>query len=280
MNIEYPDWSGLEAGLSGLEFMPPADHENRARERTAVDLSQTPSGAWRYPIERRRGLRVWLALGVSASSHAAFFFAFTGFKDPEPAPAATETVEIGFAAPPIPPEELLSDDVVDMTGETGEALAGIDVPSLPDLPTTVDLGDFTQIFDMASLVPRADVKGANNLSTIPGNFRRGGGGGTATSIGNIFTLSDLDRAPSPTFQPAPTVPAHMMRGAESVQVTVEFIVSVKGAVLEPRVVRSDNEAFDEIAIRAIKKWKFRPGYRRGKTVNVRMQQPMRFTATE
>ncbi len=279
MNIEYPSGNGFAAGLSGLDPAPYATAEKRVSAAGLLNRKKGVPGSWRYPVERRRVLRVWLALGISVSAHAAFFFGFNGPKVVKVAVVETETVEVGFVAPPVP-EELVNDEIVDMTGETGEALEGVDVPSLPDLPTTVNLGDFTQTFDMTSLLPRADVKGANNLSTIPGNFRRGGSGGTATSMGNIFSLSDLDRAPSPTFQPAPSVPAHLLRDAPSVRVTVEFIVSVKGTVLEPRVVSSDNEAFNDIAVVAIMKWKFRPGYRRGKTVNVRMIQPMRFTAAD
>ncbi|MGC4074239.1 MAG: energy transducer TonB, partial [Nibricoccus sp.] len=211
------------------------------------------------------------------SSHAVFLFGFNGPKALKPVVAEIETVEVDFVAPK--PEELLEEEVVDLTGEQGEALAGVDVPALPDLPTTVNLNDFTQALDATSLLPRVNLNGAK-LSTIPGNFRHGGSGGTATSIGNIFSLADLDRAPVPTFQPAPSVPAHLLRDAPNAHVLVEFIVSTKGEVLEPRVVRSDNASFDEIAVRAIKKWKFKPGHRRGKTVNVRMQQPMRFKAAD
>jgi TonB family protein len=276
MNIEYPNWNGFASGLCGLDPSDSAPAKLPKIAATGRMGAKPPPGSWRYPVEKRRGLLMGLALVISASSHAAFFFCFNGHKAAKPVAAGTEVVEINFAPPPVP-EDVLDEEVVDMTGERGEALAGVDVPSLPDLPTTVNLSDFTQAFDMASLLPKANVEGAKNLSVIPGNFRRGGSGGTATSIGNIFNLSDLDRAPAATFQPAPSVPAHMLREASSAHVTVEFIVSVKGEVLDPHVVKSDNEAFNELAVRAIKKWKFRPGYRRGKTVNVRMQQPMRFT---
>jgi protein TonB len=281
MNIEYPNWNGFASGLCGLDPLaerPAKPAKTMAANATRV-VRSSPPGSWRYPVERRRRLIMGLALAISASSHVAFLYCFNGQTVSKPVAAETDAVEISFATPPVP-EELLDAEIVDLTGDTGEALAGVDVPSLPDLPTTVNLGDFTQIFDMSSLMPKANLEGAKDLATIPGNFRRGGGGGTASSLGNIFNLSDLDRAPSPTFQPAPSVPANMLRDASTAHVTVEFIVSVKGEVLEPRVVYSDNDAFDDLAVRAIKKWKFRPGFRRGKTVNVRMLQPMRFTVNK
>jgi protein TonB len=281
MNIEYPSWNGFASGLCGLD--PSAERPAKQAKTLAANATRvvrsSPPGSWRYPVERRRRLMMGLALAISASSHAAFLFCFNGARAPKPVTVETDAVEVSFAPPPVP-EELLDEEIVDLASEPGEALAGVDVPSLPDVVTTVDLGDFTQTFDMSSLLPKANLDGAKNLSTIPGNFRRGGAGGNATSIGSIFNLSDLDRAPSPTFQPAPMVPAHLLRDAQGAHVTVEFVVSTKGKVLEPRVVSSDNDAFNDLAVRAIMKWTFRPGYRRGKAVNVRMLQPMRFTVNK
>jgi TonB family protein len=61
---------------------------------------------------------------------------------------------------------------------------------------------------------------------------------------------------------------------------VEFIVTTKGAVIDAMVIRSTNTDFDETALKTVKRWKFRPGYKRGKTVNSRIQQPIRFTVND
>ena len=157
----------------------------------------------------------------------------------------------------------------------------VDVPALPDVMSTVNLGDFVQPFDMASLLPRTNVDGLKGLTTIPVGARRGGAGGTESGLsGSIFSLADLDRAPTATFQPAPQVPPNLRNRAAGVLVVVEFIVTTKGTVTGAVVIKSDNTEFDDTALRTVRQWKFRPGYKRGKTVNSRIQQPIRFTVND
>lgn len=60
------------------------------------------------------------------------------------------------------------------------------------------------------------------------------------------------------------------------QVTVQFIVDVKGNVKNPVVVQSSHREFEAPAIQAILKWKFKPGTRNGKPVATRMSMPFHF----
>jgi TonB family protein len=274
-----PNGNGVAAGLSG--FVPPVFAAKRGKVSAMPADPPHAGGSLRYPSGPKRAPMLWLAFAISASLHGAFFMMGNIKFAPKPVIEETETVEVAFFVPPkLKEEDLVGDEIVESEGESGEALAGVDVPMIQDSPATVNLGDFVQAFDMTSLLPRADVEGAKNLTQIPVNFRRGGKGGTATSVANIFNLADLDRAPVATFQPAPVVPHHLIREAAGAHVTVEFVVSRSGEVVSPRVVSSDNSAFDDLAVKTVKQWKFRPGFRRGKTVNTRMLQPIRFKIGE
>ena len=79
--------------------------------------------------------------------------------------------------------------------------------------------------------------------------------------------------------PLPTIPRHLLTVATGVSVTVEFVVTTKGEVLNARVVNSDNRRFDDVALNAVKRWKFKPGFRQGRTVNVSMSQAIDFTVS-
>jgi TonB family protein len=280
MKTECPDYNGLAAGLSGLtpgDWRP--EPEVTRAEREGGVKTVPPAGSWRYPVERKRRVVMLISLMASVALHGAFILGFDGRKAAKTTVATSDAVEVTFNAPPPEKEEDTPElaDFADMAGESGETLAGVDVPALPDVISTVNLGDFVQPFDMASLLPRADVDGLKGMTTIPVGARRGGAGGTASGLaGGVFSLADLDRAPTPTFQPAPEVPGRLRNRAAGVLVTVEFIVTTKGTVVDAVVVKSDNTDFDDTALKTVKRWKFRPGYKRGKTVNTRMQQPIRF----
>ena len=240
-----------------------------------------PAGSWRYPKDKKRRLVMVISLLASVACHGVFLLGFNGKKVVATTEVAGDVTEVTFDAPPPEEEKPELADFSDLAGESGEPLAGVDVPALPDVMSTVNLGDFVQPFDMASLLPRANVDGLKGLTTIPVGARRGGAGGTASGLsGSVFSLADLDRAPTPTFQPAPEVPGALRNRAAGVRVTVEFIVTTKGTVTDAVVLNSTNTEFDETALKTVRRWKFRPGYKRGKTVNTRMIQPILFTLTE
>jgi protein TonB len=60
------------------------------------------------------------------------------------------------------------------------------------------------------------------------------------------------------------------------QVILQFIVDENGNVSNVQVLRSVHKLLDEEAVRAIQQMKFKPGKQRGKSVKVRMTQPVRF----
>ncbi len=82
--------------------------------------------------------------------------------------------------------------------------------------------------------------------------------------------------PSVVHRDPPVYPRAMKKSGLIGEVTISFVVDKKGDVTNPVVVRSNNPGFEEAAIEAVLKWKFKPGIKDGKPVNTRMQIPIRF----
>lgn len=268
--------SSISAPVAGVRRkQQPFKTAGKARFFSAkVETESEVRGSWKYPEVKSDKVGMWVALGFAAAAHAVIFFGFGESKPAAPVVVQKQVTEVAlFVAPVIPEEELI---VAESSGENVEAAGGIDVPALPDLPTTVNLGDFVQ--EVQAIIPRADLS-AKGLAQIPANFRPGGNGGAGNGPGNVFSLSDLDRSPAPTYRPLPTIPRHLLTAAAGVSVTVEFVVTTKGEVLNARVVSSDNRRFDDVALSAVKRWKFKPGFRQGRTVNVSMSQAIDFTVS-
>lgn len=92
----------------------------------------------------------------------------------------------------------------------------------------------------------------------------------------IYELDDLTRAPRPISQRAPTYPPELRRAGISGTVVLMFVVRSDGSTSNITVERSDNPAFEEPAIRAVRKWRFEPGEKDGKAVNTRVRIPIPF----
>ncbi|WP_334319086.1 TonB family protein [Termitidicoccus mucosus] len=82
--------------------------------------------------------------------------------------------------------------------------------------------------------------------------------------------------PSVVHRDPPVYPRAMKKSGLIGEVTISFVVDKKGDVTNPVVVRSNNPGFEEAAIEAVLKWKFKPGIKDGKPVNTRMQVPIIF----
>lgn len=93
----------------------------------------------------------------------------------------------------------------------------------------------------------------------------------------IFELSDLTRAPEPTFQPRPNYPPAERRAGIQGSVRLEFVVRSDGTTSNIVALRSDNPNFTEAAIRAVRRWRFNPGEKDGQAVNARVRIDIPFT---
>ena len=101
-------------------------------------------------------------------------------------------------------------------------------------------------------------------------------------IGRTGTViaGDLDNPPRVRAQTAPQYPFGEKAQGVTGEVLVEFTVDERGAVLEPRVVRSSSRVFEEPTLRAVAKWRFEPGKRDGRVVRFKMVVPVVFSLTE
>lgn len=93
---------------------------------------------------------------------------------------------------------------------------------------------------------------------------------------DVFELSQLDKAPSPTMQIQPTYPPEMQRNKVTGDVVLMLVLDEKGRVKEARVERSSNPAFERPAVDAAKQWMFEPAVKDGKPVRARLRAPIRF----
>ena len=188
----------------------------------------------------------------------------------------TAAVAVTTAKPPEPPPFIEVRKVEEVfeerpPGDAREKSSVTDVvrpPSLPDAPQVPRPDSF-----VTPVQPVLDGKINPKMVAAPEFSPRGPGeGGSA-----IFEISALDQQPSPKFQAKPVYPFEMRRGGFTGEVVVDFIVDAKGDVQSAYAARSTRREFEESAVQAVSKWKFRPGKKAGGAVSVHMQVPIVFS---
>jgi protein TonB len=239
------------------------------------EFAGVPPKGLRYEGAKRSRGWTWLALTLSAGIHVGILF---GFRRPPPAPKPTvvdTTPAIAIVMPELKdldePDPRLEDP-----GEQAQDLGAL-VPSLPDVPSHVDVNDFVQPIDVTTLMPKPDLK-AEARVVIPTNFRRGGPIGEG--LKDVFNLADLDRGPTPILQRSPIFPAMLKREVDYAEVTVQFIVDKTGGVINAQSVSSTHAGFEDAAVVGVSKWTFKPGTKLGRKVNTRMQVTIKFRLEE
>jgi protein TonB len=108
------------------------------------------------------------------------------------------------------------------------------------------------------------------------------GPGVGTGIGNgfknLFDLASLDQPPVPRVQVKPLYPYEMSRAGINGRVVVGFIVDSEGSVRNPYVISSTHREFEPEALRAVVRWKFKPGRKNGANVSTsNVHLPFDFT---
>lgn len=211
----------------------------------------------------------WTAVAISAAFHLTVLFGFPHPKAKVKHVVQDDTLTLNFVMPDLKdleePDRIVGD-------EQTPADEGLSVPTLADVPTQVDLSQaFVQQIDYSTLVPKQDLTAARTLS-IPVHYSHGSRIGEG--LEKIFNLADLDRTPEPLVKIAPAVPPPLKQAGTHVVVMVLFVVDPNGAVRNPEIYKSEDTRFNESTLIAIAKWKFRPGIKNGRRVNVRMVQPV------
>jgi TonB family protein len=82
--------------------------------------------------------------------------------------------------------------------------------------------------------------------------------------------------PAVVSQVAPEYPAEMRRSGIKGAVLVEFVVDVHGGVQNPVVVNSNGPEFEDPAIEAVSRWKFKAATVGGRPVNTHLRVPIVF----
>jgi len=93
----------------------------------------------------------------------------------------------------------------------------------------------------------------------------------------VYSLKEVDQAPIATSQQQAVYPKTLRTQRLEGSVDVGFTITSKGVVQDPHAVSSTNEAFEQAAIDAVKKWKFKPGMKDGKPVNTKVQVTLTFS---
>jgi len=93
----------------------------------------------------------------------------------------------------------------------------------------------------------------------------------------IYDSKDLDQLPTVRgIQPSPVFPADLKMRRITGEVMLQFIVNPSGNVQDVKVVSSTNKGFEQSAIEAVQKWKFKPGIKNGEAVYASMQLPISY----
>jgi len=92
----------------------------------------------------------------------------------------------------------------------------------------------------------------------------------------IFTMAELDQDPRPVYRPVPQYPAELRRSRVRGTIHILFVVDRNGRVVKPKVQSSSHPAFVKPALETVRRWRFEPGKRNGRTVQVKMRVPITF----
>ena len=91
-------------------------------------------------------------------------------------------------------------------------------------------------------------------------------------------MADTKEPPVPVRTVAPEYPVEMRRAGINGVVTVRVFIDEHGAVSSAEVVKSSATSFEQPAIAAVEKWKFKPATLDGKPVATKVIVPISFVA--
>lgn len=139
----------------------------------------------------------------------------------------------------VPNDEIITDDFIDLDAELDLDESFMELPPPPP-PEEEDNSDEEEIFIVVEQMPEL--------------------------IGGLASLNKHI-----------TYPEMARRAQIEGRVIVEFIIDKEGNVRDPKIIRGIGGGCDEVALKAVKKVKFKPGMQRGKPVLVRYSMPISFT---
>ena len=94
----------------------------------------------------------------------------------------------------------------------------------------------------------------------------------------VYTKADIN--PIPVKTPPPEFPVQMRRNGISGVVAVVVVIDETGSVASATVSKTSDEGFNDAAVSAVKKWKFKPAQKDGVAVKMKVTVPIRFNLEE
>jgi periplasmic protein TonB len=206
----------------------------------------------------RRDLIIGIILAIAI--HVGVAWVSEASKKGPPPRKKDDTKVVQVELKTLPPEDVEPE-------ESEEVPEKIDFmpPMQQDLPQLVTPDSFV----IPPQPPPPDSLKLSGAVSIPqGNLTAG--------FSKVFELKDLDTIPSPTLQVPPNYPADLKRKGVEGFVEVGFIVDENGMVQNAHVLSSSQREFEQAAVLAVAKWKFKPGKKGGKNVRTNMSVPINF----
>lgn len=211
-----------------------------------------------------------IGLLISALIHGGVFFGDRLIPDKKVVVVKKEepTVLQLTAPPPIEPEE---PEKVELSDEPVKPM-DFAPPMQTDVPQLITDTSFVQKLQPP---PPENVKPAAGIVAIPENRDMSQFRGM-----QVFDIKNLDQQPVARVRTPPQYPFEMRRAGVTGEVMVDFIVDQNGDVQNAYAVKSTQREFEQPAVAAVTKWKFKPGRKGGRAVNTHMQVPIVFTLND
>ena len=92
----------------------------------------------------------------------------------------------------------------------------------------------------------------------------------------VYRPEDLDSIPEPIEVVKPKYPLEFKEEGVRGEVSVLFYIDEEGRVRMPHIAEYTHEEFAQLALVAVRQWKFNPPIRRGKPVSILVRQPFSF----
>ena len=92
----------------------------------------------------------------------------------------------------------------------------------------------------------------------------------------ILRADGKTEPPVPVRTVPPDIPAEFSRGGGTGLVTVNFLVDEQGGVHYAKEATTTEKSLDEPALKAVRKWKFKPAKKDGTPVAIRVSIPIKF----
>lgn len=93
----------------------------------------------------------------------------------------------------------------------------------------------------------------------------------------VYSLKEVDQLPVATYQLPVVYPRTLRTQRLEGSVDVGFTITSKGVVMDPYAISSTNEGFEQAAIDAVRKWRYKPAMKDGKAVNAKAQVTLTFS---